>query len=107
MSAQPTELALEGSFLRIQWSDGASALYDPIQLRQRCPCATCNTERARAEAAGKQPDSSGKAVTITAMEPVGNYAYKIRFSDGHDTGLFTLELLRELAAQDTPPPEGP
>jgi len=30
------------------------------------------------------------------MDPVGNYAYRILFSDGHDTGIFTLELLREL-----------
>jgi DUF971 family protein len=30
------------------------------------------------------------------MTPVGNYAYKILFSDGHDTGIYTLDLLREL-----------
>jgi DUF971 family protein len=33
---------------------------------------------------------------ITAMKPVGNYAYSIDFSDGHDTGIYTLESLREL-----------
>lgn len=99
MGVQPTRLALEGSLLRIEWSDGTSVLYDPIQLRQRCPCATCNSERARADAARRPAESSGKAVTIAGMEPVGNYAYKIRFSDGHDTGLFTLELLRELGEE--------
>jgi DUF971 family protein len=30
------------------------------------------------------------------MRPVGNYAYGIQFSDGHDTGIFTLELLGQL-----------
>jgi len=30
------------------------------------------------------------------MKPVGNYAYSIAFSDGHDTGIYTLELLRQL-----------
>jgi DUF971 family protein len=30
------------------------------------------------------------------MKPTGNYAYGIEFSDGHDTGIFTLELLRSL-----------
>ena len=101
MDVQPTNLALEGNFLRIEWSDGKSVLYDPIQLRQRCPCATCNSERARAAADGKVPETSGVAVTIAAMEPTGNYAYKITFSDGHSTGLFTLEFLRELG-DDTP-----
>jgi DUF971 family protein len=33
---------------------------------------------------------------ITQMHPVGRYAYSIHFSDGHDTGIYTLELLREL-----------
>ncbi len=96
MEFQPTNLALEGKLLRIDWSDGKSILYDPIQLRQHCPCATCHSERARAAAEGKVPESSGSPVTITAMEPAGNYAYKISFSDGHSTGLFTLVLLRGL-----------
>lgn len=96
MTVQPTQLTMEGTFLRIDWSGGKSILYDPIQLRQHCPCATCNSERTRAAAEGKVPESSGAPVTITAMEPAGNYAYKITFSDGHSTGLFTLELLQEL-----------
>jgi DUF971 family protein len=35
-----------------------------------------------------------KPLTISGMRPVGNYAYKIDFSDGHSSGLFTMELLR-------------
>lgn len=35
-------------------------------------------------------------VAITGIEPVGNYAVKIRFSDGHDTGLYSWDWLREL-----------
>jgi DUF971 family protein len=99
MTPQPTHLALEENLLRIQWSDGKSILYDPIQLRQHCPCATCNSERSRATAEGKVPQASGVPVTISAMEPTGNYAYKITFSDGHSTGLFTLEYLRELGEE--------
>jgi len=97
MTTQPKNLALEGHLLRIDWSDGRSILYDPLMLRQRCPCATCNTERTRAELAGGPCESGGEPVTIAAMEPAGNYAYKITFSDGHNTGLFTLEFLLELA----------
>jgi len=36
---------------------------------------------------------------ILGMKPVGNYAYSISFSDGHDTGIFTLEFLRELGKE--------
>jgi DUF971 family protein len=35
-------------------------------------------------------------LTIAGMEPMGNYAYGIRFSDDHDTGIFAFSLLREL-----------
>jgi DUF971 family protein len=38
-------------------------------------------------------------VTIDAIEPVGHYAIKLRFSDGHDTGIYTWELLHDLATR--------
>jgi DUF971 family protein len=33
---------------------------------------------------------------LSGLRPVGNYAYSVAFSDGHDTGIFSLELLRRL-----------
>jgi DUF971 family protein len=36
---------------------------------------------------------------VLAMNPIGNYAYGIHFSDGHDTGIYQLELLRELGEE--------
>jgi DUF971 family protein len=39
-----------------------------------------------------------RPLELRGMTPVGNYAYALDFSDGHDTGIFTLELLRELGA---------
>jgi DUF971 family protein len=38
-------------------------------------------------------------VTVTAIEPVGNYAVKIRFSDGHDSGLYSWDWLRTLCLE--------
>jgi DUF971 family protein len=35
-------------------------------------------------------------LAVAGMKPVGQYAYSIEFSDGHDTGIYTLEYLREL-----------
>jgi len=40
-----------------------------------------------------------RPLAITGMKPVGNYAYNVAFSDGHDTGIFTLELLRQLGSE--------
>ena len=40
--------------------------------------------------------SNDVEMAVSAMEPVGQYAYKIFFSDGHDSGIYTLEYLYEL-----------
>ena len=40
-------------------------------------------------------------VNITQVEPIGNYAVRIRFTDGHDTGIFTWTYLHELSAEYT------
>jgi DUF971 family protein len=96
----PTRLELSGDRLSIAWSDGERREYTIRQLRDACPCATCREKR-------RQPPpppamlpilSAGEAqpLKLLDMKPVGSYAYAIAFSDGHDTGIFTLEHLREL-----------
>lgn len=81
--------------LTIQWSDGRTLTYPVAELRRNCPCATCRSEQSRAGVDEEPPPVAGD-VTIRQMSPVGNYAYKISFSDGHDTGIYTLPLLEEL-----------
>lgn len=101
MSVKPTNIELTGDdALLIEWSDGTRRRYRFEQLRQRCPCATCREKRKAAEApAGLLPILSPEEtepLKVQGMTPVGNYAYSIQFSDGHDTGIYTFELLFEL-----------
>ena len=85
--------------LLIQWSDGVTRRIPWKTLRDRCPCATCRQKRADPSPAALfnilKPEEAAP-VRATAMSPIGNYAYQIDFSDGHKTGIFSLELLREL-----------
>jgi DUF971 family protein len=86
--------------LEIDWSDGHRSFYTWQHLRDHCPCATCRDEASRPpdpfriltpeELAPRPP------LAPVSMTPVGHYAYKITWNDGHDTGIFTLEHLREL-----------
>jgi DUF971 family protein len=100
MSAPPRPLSLskEGDDrLAIQWSDGHRSVYGWKHLRDNCPCAGCREERQQLP----DPFRVLKPAELTplrpvAITPVGHYAYKITWSDGHDTGIFTLEHLREL-----------
>ena len=52
--------------------------------------------RAHSPAAGEHPRDPGE-VTVTGVEPVGNYAVRLVFSDGHDSGLYTWDTLYQLA----------
>jgi DUF971 family protein len=103
MTPQPTQLTLaDENTLVIHWSDGTRVRYDVTQLRRQCPCATCRSEQLEAEKVGEQIPNAQTPVTIRQMIPVGNYAYNIRFSDGHNTGIYSLELLRELGEETGP-----
>ncbi len=105
MTARPTKLELAGDDrLRIEWNDGTTREYGFRELRDACPCATCREQRKQSDAADANPlqilsPAEAQPLKILGMEPVGNYAYTIRFSDGHDTGIFQFELLRELGAE--------
>jgi len=98
---RPTDLTLDAhGDLWITWSDGVRLRSTVPELRRACPCATCREKRNMPPANPLQLTvlslEETRPLTIAAMRPIGNYAYGISFSDGHDTGLFTLELLREL-----------
>ncbi len=107
MSIQPTKLEITSTGkLRIEWSDGQVREYVVAELREKCPCATCREKRsAPPPPATSLPILSmeeAAPLRIAGMKPVGRYAYGIDFSDGHDTGIFTLESLREIGEQVQP-----
>jgi DUF971 family protein len=105
MSSYPTALSRTADGrLQITWSDDQTRVYTVKELRDACPCATCREKR---NAATSEPaplftilkPEEARPLTIAGMQPVGNYAYTVAFSDGHDTGIFTFELLRELGRE--------
>jgi DUF971 family protein len=99
MNIEPTALSLQpDGKLVIEWSDGRRRRYAIDELRRKCPCATCLYERESAARTVAPPENVAP-VAIEQLHPVGNYAYNIRFSDGHSTGIFPLELLLELGAE--------
>lgn len=107
MHEQPTKLELTSpGQLQINWSDGLIREYPVRELREKCPCATCREKRnAPPPASAQLPILSAAEIEplrITAMTPVGRYAYGIDFSDGHNTGIYTLESLREMGEEIAP-----
>ena len=105
-SLRPTSLAREGSdHLVIDWNDGHRSVYSWRHLRDNCPCASCKEEKEtpRDPFHVLKPSElvARPALAPTALVPVGHYAYKIAWNDGHDTGIYTLENLRALCQCST------
>jgi DUF971 family protein len=94
--AAPIEIKLHRAsrVLEIAYADGTRYSLSCEYLRVYSPSA-----EVRGHGGGEPMLIGGKReVSIVAVEPVGRYAVRLRFSDGHDTGLYTWDGLRELGA---------
>jgi DUF971 family protein len=92
-----------GAGVDIAWADGHSSHYDFAFLREHCPCATCNDERAKKESLAAMNLPASPLLPMYKPKPraraatqVGNYAIQINFTDGHSTGIFSYDYLRAL-----------
>lgn len=99
----------QGGGIVIGWSDGKELRYSAVQLRSACPCATCREKHGKPAQPEIQPQKSlpviglaeARPLEIESMQPVGQYAYNIAFSDGHNSGIYTFDLLYELGETRT------
>ena len=80
--------------LTVEWKDGVVAHYPFHFLRDSCPCASCIDEISGEKILDSNTIPAD--IHIEKAEYVGHYALKITWSDGHDTGLFSFSLLREM-----------
>ncbi len=93
----PTELRLApgGARLTVTFDDGEAFGLDAEYLR-----VMTGSAEGRGHGAGPHPPIRGKqGVRVTAINPVGRYAVRLAFDDGHDTGLYSWDLLRQLGAE--------
>lgn len=87
---------LDSQEILITWEDDHRSLFDPRTLRLFCPCAQCVDEWSgkRTIQAEKIPAS----LSLKLWNPVGRYAVKISWSDGHQTGIYSFDYLRQLCS---------
>jgi DUF971 family protein len=101
---RPVSLKREGDGLKIEWSDGVATFTTWRHLRANCPCAACIEERAKPpnpfRVLTPQEVAAGAPEPV-AMKPVGFYAYQITWNDGHATGIYPVEKLRQLGEEKT------
>jgi DUF971 family protein len=94
-AVEPREIMQEGdASLRVTWGDGRACLYDAPSLRRACPCAQCVNEFTGERVL--RPEAVSDALLMENVELVGRYALTFRWSDGHETGIYSFRYLRQL-----------
>ena len=92
---EPREIKQEGeAALKITWADNHVSHFTATGLRRACPCAQCVNEWTGQRVL--KPESIAEGLTISDLSLVGRYAINFRWSDGHDTGIYSFRYLRGL-----------
>ncbi len=93
-----------GTGMEIDWRDGHRSAWTFAFLRDACPCATCHEEREKAGRAPGVPkpkpatllplyEAPARPVEVT---PVGKYALRFKWNDGHESGIYSWDYLRKV-----------
>jgi prepilin-type processing-associated H-X9-DG protein len=91
-------LAADRRSLRTTWPDAEETEISAERLRAACRCAWCT----RARIDGKFPEAFG-GIAIDRLDPVGEYAINVAFSDGHARGIYPWSYLRTIAQSPIAP----
>jgi DUF971 family protein len=107
---RPTKIRVDktgGTGVVIEWKDGHISAWNFAWLRAACPCATCHEERekdgravgvAKSKPASLLPmyEAPPRPVEVT---PIGKYAIRFKWNDGHEAGLYSWDFLRNVCDQ--------
>lgn len=95
---EPREIKqLDDLTVRITWADQRECHYKAADLRRSCPCAQCVNEWTGERML--KPETINEELEISNLSLVGRYAINFRWSDGHETGIYSFRYLRELCEQ--------
>ena len=100
---QPAQIEVVGSFLAVRWDDDTESIAGLETLRRVCPCAHCSGEpdvTGQIRRAAAPPVLNERSFDVTQIERVGQYAISITWGDGHSTGIYTWDLIREVARRE-------
>jgi DUF971 family protein len=106
-AAQPASIKVHktsGTTMEIAWKDGHQSTYTFQYLRDACPCALCNEQRAKSHREPDEPAPAEDSGPLQMFKPqlrptevaqVGNYAIRFDWNDSHKHGIFSWDYLRE------------
>jgi DUF971 family protein len=77
----------------VTFDDDVEAVFPVAELRAACPCAGCRGQRERGQQAWPQPGQPA-VISVVDAELTGAWGISLRWSDGHDTGIYSWDVLR-------------
>ncbi len=97
---KPLDIQLVGNELAVKWDNGEESFIRLEKLRGACPCAGCKGET---DIMGTLYKNHGQPLTAKAFElvkffTVGGYAIQPVWADGHNTGIYSFDYLRQVAS---------
>ncbi len=95
----PTQIRnLKEDGLEVTWEDGHVSMYPAIHLRDSCRCASCVDEWTGRKVL--RTEDIAKDIRPLFVEAVGTYAISIHWSDGHSSGIYAFDHLRDVCPCD-------
>ena len=97
---RPLDVQHIGNELAVKWDDGTEVFIHLEKLRRACPCAGCKGEMDILGNLYKNPETplSANAFELVRIVSVGGYAMQPVWADGHNTGIYSFDYLRRIAA---------
>ena len=98
---RPLDIQQIGSELAVKWSDGGESFIPLEKLRRACPCAGCQGETDIMGNVYKNPGQklSPLAFQLKQITSVGGYAIQPSWADGHATGIYSFDYLKQVALE--------
>ena len=96
---QPLDIQAIGNELAVKWNDGGESFIALEKLRYCCPCAECMGETDILGNVYKNPETklTPPAFQLTGIVRVGGYGIQPVWADGHATGIYSFEYLKQIA----------
>ena len=98
---RPLDIQQIGNELAVKWDDGTEQFIPLENLRRACPCAGCKGEMDIMGNLYKNPEKplTAKAFELVKIGSVGGYGIQPVWADRHNTGIYSFEYLRQVAAE--------
>ena len=96
------DIQIIGNEIAVKWTDNSDDFFKMDRLRALSPSAETQGERDLLGNAisGDEQGKDFTGVTVTGWAPVGGYGLQFKFSDGHNTGIYSFDYLKEIAAAE-------